>query len=145
MTIIPSIEDLEVTIAVDGQTAREYDDPDDVNENSTCPMARDDFHLPPDHQGRLPYQVKYIESKPGKHFAIKIRKGRRFRHLGGYYIACGVYVDGRRELFDYEEGLATRDGVWDRKLSGFVSRTASGGWRMYNFQFSELKTGMTEI
>ncbi|KAL1838550.1 hypothetical protein VTJ49DRAFT_2548 [Mycothermus thermophilus] len=138
MAIISSVDDLDVTIVVDGHTAREYVDPDGDNANS-CPMTRRDFHIPTGQQGNLPYQIKYIESKPGKRFAVSIRKGPKFRTIG-HHIAFRIYVDGTEQVFVHQHEKETQDGVYRRIVDGFLHRTPRGDYTSYKFQFSELKT-----
>ncbi|KAK0735184.1 hypothetical protein B0T26DRAFT_746997 [Lasiosphaeria miniovina] len=73
MAIFKRIKGLEVTIKVNGATAREYDNPDAVQQ---VPKDLKDFDIANPVIGRTkaPYVLKYIDAKLGALFSLGVYK-----------------------------------------------------------------------
>ncbi|KAF2665307.1 hypothetical protein BT63DRAFT_463595 [Microthyrium microscopicum] len=77
MAIIPGIEGLDVVIRVAGKPTYEYEDPDGPRGQNTART-----------------ETLYIESQPGKRFAVDIMIRKEFAHHCRSHIAAHIFVDG---------------------------------------------------
>ena len=116
---------MEVTIEVNGVAAKEYHDPD------ADEQEQPDLHLPPGRDIR-PYQVKYIEAKPGVRFGFRIRRGRRFQHFSDH-IGYEVSLDGLTLGMVHDSGRGT--------TADFVIDKFNTGDRSCWFKFANLEVG----
>lgn len=136
MAVIPSVPGLTVTIAVDGQALPEYDNPG-IQGSET--LTKDDFHLPNDHNDGLPHIVKFVESTPGKSFAIWVDRDPSFQLLSDH-IAFHVLLDGR-DMGRFGDETSSKD-TWSLEVCETISKCPEGDEMTYTirqFYFSELK------
>jgi hypothetical protein len=136
MAVIPSVPGLTVTIAVDGQALPEYDNPG-IQGSET--LTRDDFHLPNGHNDSLPHIMKFVESTPGKPFAIWVDRDPSFQLLS-HHIAFHILLDGW-DLGRYGDETSQKD-TWSLEVSEKISKCPEGDETTYTsrqFYFSELK------
>jgi hypothetical protein len=119
MAVLPDIEGLEVTIEVDGETAKEYDPCDDGDGD---PPADLKFHIP-DGQREAdgkPYLVKYIEAKPGAPFHFHIKRLPNFHHHS-HHIAFCCRVDSLVTQWKHDNTVTARDKktTWRKEIKGW--------------------------
>jgi len=139
MAILQSIPGLEVTVVINGVTAKEYAVPDG-EEVIPHHMTRDDFHGPPNFDQSLPYTSQYIEAKPGELYGFDIKKGHNFQARSNH-IAYSLSLDGHP--FGLSHDPTKRKQSWDRRSDGFWSGDPTEGYRRHKFQFAALDISTT--
>ncbi|KAK0657845.1 hypothetical protein B0T16DRAFT_386311 [Cercophora newfieldiana] len=104
---------LEVTIEVDGRTAKEYDPCDDSDNG---PPEGCNFHIPETQleSNEKPYVIKYIEAKAGASFQFRVKRLPTFEHHS-HHIAFGYRVDHVQiELqHDHTVTAGNKNTTWD--------------------------------
>ena len=133
MAIIHGIKGLEVTIEVNGVTAKEYHDPDEDERGDL------DLDTPPGVHIRA-HQVKYIEVTPGASFQFRVKRGRRFRHRSDH-IGYLAYADGMAVGICHDDTPNNRAERWDDTLDSFCDGNPVDGYRDYQFKFADLEIG----
>ena len=142
MVLLPSLPAIEVTIKVNGATAREYEPPKD----ETYAMSLGDFDFSvPDLGQDLPYVVKHIESIPGAQYSFRIVKEQRFRSRS-HHIAAQASRDGHElGLVHDDKGTRKQSQRWDAEISAFWSGTSEGGYHAHTFEFAAIDIGMLSV
>lgn len=134
MAVISSIPGLEVTIKVNGVTAKEYDIPDG---GDCTPMARKDFDLPKAYDRDLPCIVKYIEAKPGEPYRFDVTKQAGFRR-GSHHIAFQISQDGCQLKLRHEpvDRRSLQKQAWYAGPNSIWSGNETAGYKLHKFQFA---------
>lgn len=136
MAIITSFPGLSVTVEVEGKAASEFHHP--IREcGASTKLEREDFDLPPDHKGRLPHVVRYIEGTPGEKFEVVIVKEPNFPERG-HHLGYKLYIDGKEAGKDqHHPGYPASQ--WTSRVSGFISGNPTNGYREHSFRFKNLQ------
>jgi hypothetical protein len=145
MAVLPGIEGLEVTIEVDGQTAKEYDPCDDGDGD---PPENLEFHIP-DGQPQTdakPYIVKYIEAKPGVSFQCHVKRLPNFQHRS-HHIACEYHIDDFETILSHDETVSSRfkASTWESILDHVeVYSEKQNNFKCCKLRFEKLAIGMPD-
>ncbi|KAK3986058.1 hypothetical protein QBC44DRAFT_403233 [Cladorrhinum sp. PSN332] len=133
MAILPSIDNLEVTIIVGDQGAKEYDAPDD--ENPVDSMTPDDFDLALSQGRTIPYNLEYIEAKPGVGYIFQVTLGRSFIPRC-HHIAWSAESDGNMiKLTHFDDTHRQQDGSMRRQVGGILDGNPREGYKILNYCF----------
>jgi len=107
MAIAKDVRGLEVTIEVNGQKAKEYDDPYDAEREppdldlqvlGTGQVLTDQATM---EMRDRPYVVKYIEAKAGMPFGIRVTREAHFMHRS-HHIAYQISLDNRQYKLNHD-------------------------------------------
>jgi len=146
MAVIEGIPGLEVTIEVDGVTSKEYDDPDDEEDEP----SDDEFHIVA--TGRVtrsrlslavqpkPHIVKYIEAQPGSAFQFRVNRMPNFSFIGIGVLSLAV-VDGFQDGRGYVDLSKHRRDNFDQAVCHFASGSRETGQQTHSFKFGNLEIG----
>lgn len=136
MAIINGIPGLKVTVKVEDQTAKEYDDPemDDDDEQNN-----DDLHIVKPGLPR-PHVVKYIEAKTDAAFAFSITRTPDFKHLADH-VFFKVVVDGQRDKHIQSDHKSGKQITWHGKVNSLYSRDSNGNNYEHKFKFGNINVG----
>ena len=142
MVVLPSLPAIEVTIKVNGATAREYEPPQD----ETYAMRFGDFDFSvPDLGQDVPYVVKYIEAIPGAQYSFRIVKEQRFRSRS-HHIAAQAFYDGQKLGLSHDDkGTKKQSQRWDQEISASWTGTSEGGYYTHTFKFAAIDIGMLSV
>jgi len=147
MAIANDIPGLEVTIEIDGETAKEYDDPHDAGKEPPKLDVRDlaagqaqDAQAVLEAQNQR-YVVKYIEAKPGAFFQFRIKRAVNFKHRG-HHIAYSVMGDNFKVSLRHD---TTPNSAWNTVTKGHLAGNPAEGFQTKTFKFAELKIGKKQI
>lgn len=146
MPVIEGIPGLEVTVEVEGVTAKEYDDPDDENNEP----SDDEFHIVATGQVNRrrvslavqpkPRIVKYIEARPGSAFKFRVKRMPDFSFIGiGVYFKA--FVDGFADNKGYVDLRKYRRDNFDQAVCHFTSGSRETGQQTHSFKFGNLEIG----
>lgn len=145
MAIINELEGLEAWVVINGQRAREYNNPnDDEGDNYlqllvsatkvTIPVALN--------AQDIPHVVKYIEAIPDQNFQVHFKKAagftRKCNHLGIEWT-----VDNTPTALVHEpvQGKRDRKSEWATSIGSLETGNDDIGWSRHLFKFSEVKHG----
>ena len=138
MAIIDGFPGLEVKVEVDGRTAKEYEDPDAVEEDDDDQDNDDLYNVQPG-QPR-PHVVKYIEAKPGLTFSFRLKRTADFKHVGNSVFFMAT-VDGRKDNTAWDDLAAGKHSTWRHNLNCLYSQDSSGNRKEHLFKFGTLDVG----
>jgi len=139
MAILPGLEDLEVTICIDGRTATEYATPND-------PYKPESIYEDPAvaiHQEEVTV-TRYIKSKNNGHFTIEINVGPEFE-LDCPAISFQACIDERHwvDMTFMETNDLLPDKNWSCSFDGATVKSEQGRGRGFvkrKFKFTEITT-----
>jgi hypothetical protein len=132
MAVIDAVPGVEVSIWIDGQPVKEYEDADEEVDGPLAPNA----------------VVKYIEAISDTEFTIKptVRPAFWAYRQTAYDLAFIVQVDGKRVAGTFWQAAHASHFVpWDFPLEGFYSTDAIGRPTLRPFKFAEVEIGWLTI
>lgn len=145
MAILEHISGLEVTIEVDGVTAKEYDIPADEDGR---PPEDISFHEPRNQPqgGPPPYSIKYIEAHSGKRFSFRVKRSPDFEHHS-HHIGAKVQADQIRLKISHGPPISKSNphADWNLKTSAWREFDTQNGYQSCYFCFVPLGTSEADV
>lgn len=126
-------KDVEITIQVEGQALREYDDTDEDDQKEVA--QRNDAHDAP------LLMSKYVEAVSGARFAISVvvpQSVKAFSDALGFELLVNGLPVGSKDMFMSMRLPNLENGVWSRCKEG-STKVTKAGTVMRPFVFSDIK------
>ncbi|KAL9115414.1 MAG: hypothetical protein Q9227_000735 [Pyrenula ochraceoflavens] len=128
------LNDLEVFVGIDGQTAKEYDDPDDGDNYDANGV---------EHNSSIPTMTKYIEAKSSASFEV-VFKVKHDYEFGCDYLGWSINLDGKSVSFPIVRRSdhiqkEPKTGPHEYFRRGVKIKNDDGSWSEHKFEFANIE------